>query len=132
MSEFTFLFHGSNPATRSPEQLQKYAQQWFAWVKELTDKGHIDNPPGRPLEYTGKIVKGTDKSVHDGPFAEAKDVINGYFLVRASDLSQAVEVAKGCPLLEFGGSVEVRPVRIMTNEELGGSVEVRPIRSVTN
>jgi hypothetical protein len=115
VSEFTFLFRGSNPATHSPEQMQKYAQQWFAWVKDLTEKGHIDNPPGHPLEYTGKIVKGPDKSVHDGPFAEAKDVINGYFIVRAGDLSQAVEVAKGCPLLELGGSVEVRPIRIMTN-----------------
>ncbi len=48
--------------------------------------------------------------VTDGPFAEAKDVIGGYSLIKARDLSEAAELAKGCPILDRGGRVEVRPV----------------------
>ena len=55
-------------------------------------------------------MRGKQKTVHDGPYAEAKDVVGGYFLVEASDLSHAVELSKGCPIFEVGGSVEVRPV----------------------
>jgi len=71
------------------------------------------NPPGHPLEAGGKVVRGTQKSVTDGPYAEAKDIVGGYILVEARDLAQAVEISKGCPILEAGGSVEVRPVQIL-------------------
>jgi hypothetical protein len=111
MSEFTFLYRGSDPSA-SPEQMQKVMQKWVAWFKELGASGHIKDP-GHPLERTGKVVKGHQKSVHDGPYAEAKDVVGGYTLIEAKDLAQAVELSKGCPILEAGGSVEVRPVRIM-------------------
>ncbi len=69
--------------------------------------------PGHPLEDAGKVVSGAKKMVKDGPFAEAKDVVAGYIIVQADDLSQAAELAKGCPILEVGGSVEVRPVQIL-------------------
>ena len=92
--------------------MQKVMQKWVAWFKELGASGHIKDP-GHPLERTGKVVKGHQKSVHDGPYAEAKDVVGGYTLIEAKDLAQAVELSKGCPILEAGGSVEVRPVRIM-------------------
>lgn len=69
--------------------------------------------PGQPLERTGKIVKGKQKAVTDGPFAEAKDVIGGYSIVEATDLDQAVQLSKGCPIFEVEGAVEVRPVMTM-------------------
>jgi hypothetical protein len=50
--------------------------------------------------------------VKDGPYAEAKDVVGGYIIVEADDIGQAVELSKGCPILDAGGSVEVRPVQI--------------------
>src|SRR5262247_2588679 len=46
----------------------------------------------------------------DGPYAEAKDIVGGYTLIEARDLGQAVELSKGCPILEADGTVEVRPV----------------------
>ena len=49
-------------------------------------------------------------TVTDGPFAEAKDVVGGYSLIKARDISEAAELAKGCPILDRGGRVEVRPV----------------------
>jgi hypothetical protein len=111
MSEFTFLFRGRDTSA-SPEQMQKTMQKWVAWFKELGEKGHIKYP-GHPLESTGKVVRGKQKTVHDGPYAEAKDIVNGYTLIEAKDLSQAVELSKGCPILEVGGSVEVRPIQIL-------------------
>jgi len=111
MSEFTFLFRGRDTSA-SPEQMQKNMQKWVAWFKELGEKGHIKYP-GHPLEGTGKVVRGKQKTVHDGPYAEAKDIVNGFTLIEAKDLSQAVELSKGCPILEIGGSVEVRPIQIL-------------------
>ena len=111
MSEFAFLYRGSDPSTQSPEQMQKSMQKWLAWFKELGEKGHLKDH-GLPLERTGKVVKGK-QSVHDGPYAEAKDLVNGFSLIKADDLAHAAELSKGCPILELGGSVEVRPIRIL-------------------
>lgn len=109
MSEFTYLFRGRDTAA-SPEQMQKTMEKWVAWFKELGATGHLKDP-GHPLERTGKVVKGTQKTVNDGPYAEAKDVVGGYIVVEARDLAEATELSKGCPILEVGGSVEVRPIQ---------------------
>ena len=109
MSDFTYLFRGRETSA-SPEQMQKTMEKWVAWFKELDAKGHIKDP-GHPLEGTGMVVKGKQKIVNDGPYAEAKDVVGGYMLIEAKDLAHAVELSKGCPILEVGGSVEVRPVQ---------------------
>ncbi len=107
MSEFLYLYRGGE-AGRSPERMQEMMQKWLAWMKELGQKGHIKDQ-GHPLERTGKLVKGTQKTVTDGPYAETKDIIGGYTLIEAKELDQAVELSKGCPILEVGGLVEVRP-----------------------
>jgi hypothetical protein len=108
MSEYVFLYRGGE-AGRSPERIQQTQQKWTAWLKELGEKGHIKDQ-GQPFERTSKLVKGKQKAVTDGPFAEAKDVVGGYTLIEARDLEQAVELAKGCPIFEVEGAVEVRPV----------------------
>ncbi len=109
MGEFTYLFRGRDTSA-SPEQKQKHMEKWVAWFKELGAKGHLKDP-GHPLEGTGKVVKGKQKIVNDGPYAEAKDVVGGYIVIEAKDLAQATEISKGCPILEVGGSVEVRPIQ---------------------
>ena len=111
MSEFTFLFRGGDTAA-SPEQMQQSMQKWGAWFKELGAKGHIKDL-GNPLERSGKLVSGQDKIVTDGFFAETKDIIGGYTLIVAKDINEASELAKGCPILDIGGAVEVRPVMQM-------------------
>jgi hypothetical protein len=107
MSEFTYLFRGRE-LSASPEQTQKTIQKWLAWFEDLKAKSHLKDP-GHPLEHAGKVVSGKQKTVNDGPYAEAKDVVGGYIVVEAEDLNQAVDLSKGCPILEVGGSVEVRP-----------------------
>jgi hypothetical protein len=109
MSEFLFLFRGSERLARSPEETQKSMQKWVGWFRELNEKGVVKDP-GNPLDASGRVVRGHGKDVHDGPYAEAKDLINGYVLIEAPTIDQAVELSKSCPILEDGGSVEVRPI----------------------
>jgi hypothetical protein len=87
-------------------------QKWMGWLKQLADKGHIKDM-GHPLDRTGKLVKGAQKTVTDGPYAETKDIVGGYSLIEAKDLDQAATLASGCPIFETGGLVEVRPVMKM-------------------
>jgi len=111
MSEYVFLYRGAQRPT-SPQDAQQVMQKWMHWLQDLGAKGHIkDN--GQPLEPVGKIVTGRGKSITDGPFAEAKDVIGGYTLVEARDLDEAAELSKGCPIFDRNGYVEVRPVMKM-------------------
>jgi len=113
MSEYLFLYRSTIEDRRaSPEETQRRMQTWMSWMKELADKGHIKNP-GQPLDVTGKVVRNHGKSITDGPFAEAKDVVLGYTLIEARDLAHAAELSKGCPILHGDGVVEVRPVMSM-------------------
>ena len=117
MAEFIYLYRNStnarNAAMGTPEARQKSMERWVAWLRDLESKGHVRSN-GQPLESTGKIVKGGTRTIVDGPFAEAKDVIGGYSIVVAKDAAEAAELAKGCPALDDpDGSVEVRPVAAM-------------------
>jgi len=93
----------------SPEQMQQVAGQWMAWFNRLTEQGKAT--AGNPLEREGKIVSGKNgRVVADGPFAESKEAIGGYFLLQVKSLDEAVAIAKECPGLAYGAVVEVRPV----------------------
>lgn len=111
MSEFVFLYRGGRRA-ESPSEGEQQMQQWVKWLQELGAKGHIKDQ-GQPLEPEGKVVSGKGRTITDGPYAESKDVIGGYTLVLAKDLSQAAELAAGCPIFHYDGIVEVRPVMQM-------------------
>ena len=92
----------------SPEQMQQIADNWMAWFNRLKDEGKAI--AGNPLEREGKIVSGRNRVVSDGPFAESKETIGGYFLLKVNTLDDAVAIAKDCPGLPYGIRVEVRPV----------------------
>ena len=113
MSQFVLLYRSSNEAHRetmgSPEKAQASMTKWRAWFKEMTEKGQLKTI-GEPLERVGSVVAGKKKMVTDGPFTESKDVIGGFSIIEAASLEQAARIASGCPILDNGGSVEVRPV----------------------
>jgi hypothetical protein len=92
----------------SPSVIQAHLEKWYAWSDELTRHGR--NNVGTPLGNAGKAVRGHEQLVTDGPYAESKDLVTGAMIVDADSLDDAVEVARGCPTYEFGGSVEVRPI----------------------
>src|SRR5438046_10391536 len=92
----------------SPEQMQQIADNWMAWFNRLKDQGKA--VAGNPLEAEGKIVSGKNRVVSDGPFAESKELIGGYFLLDVASFDDAVSIAQECPGLPYGVQVEVRPV----------------------
>jgi hypothetical protein len=111
MSQYLFLYRGAQ-RPMSPAESQQNMQKWMSWFQDLGQQGYIKDP-GQPLEPTGKIVSGKKKTVTDGPFAEAKDLVGGYTIVEARDIAEAAEVSKGCPIFERDGFVEIRPVMKM-------------------
>jgi hypothetical protein len=111
MSEFVYLYRGGG-RPESPAEGEKTMQAWMTWLQELGAKGHLKDQ-GQPLEAEGKVVRGANGAVTDGPYPESKDIVGGYTLIEARDLTQAAELAKGCPIFQRGGLVEVRPVMKM-------------------
>jgi hypothetical protein len=92
----------------SPEEMQQISDKWMAWFKGLMASGKA--VAGNPLEREGKIVSGKNRVVSDGPFAESKETIGGYFLLKVNTMDEALAIAKDCPGLPFGIRVEVRAV----------------------
>ena len=109
-SDYMLLFRGTNWSKElSPEQIQKIASDWMAWFERLTKEGRVTS--GHPLMNEGKIVSGKKgRAVADGPFAESKEAVGGYFYLQVANEEEAIAIAQQCPGLEYGCVVEVRPV----------------------
>ena len=112
MADVLFVYRGGERPTGSPEQMQQTMQKWVSWMQKLAEKGALKER-GAPLEATGKTLRGRGKTITDGPYAEAKDVVNGYTIVTAKSLDDATEFARGCPHFDVDGIVEVRPIADM-------------------
>jgi hypothetical protein len=110
MNSYMLLFWAPKQALaepRSPEQARESGAMWHAWQEALTKAGH--SVTGAQLDSGGCCVVGAEKAVARGPFA-SDHVMGGYFVVSASNLDEATDLAKGCPVLKHGGTVEVRPI----------------------
>jgi hypothetical protein len=109
-TDYLLLFRGNEWQKRlSPEELEQTLGRFMAWFEGLQAEGKLKG--ANPLHAEGKLVSGAHgRTVVDGPFAESKEAIGGYFLVSVADESEAVSIAQKCPLLEHGSVVEVRPV----------------------
>jgi len=112
MAEYLLLFRGGDSARtadqQSPEKWQAHMQKWMQWMSELTEQGKFVG--AQPLKVAGSVVTGSKKVVTDGPFVEGKEMVGGYLICKAGSLEEAVEISKGCPVLEHDGSVEVREI----------------------
>jgi hypothetical protein len=113
-SEYLLLFRGTHwHQSLSAEEIQKKLNRFALWFERLTSAGKIKS--ALPLVHTGKIVTGKS-AVMDGPFAESKEAIAGFFVIQAESLEEAVEIAKQCPALDYGQIVEVRPIAMEPGE----------------
>jgi hypothetical protein len=110
VAKFMFVFRGGAFVDRSlsPADLGAHLQKWTTWVGELSKAGIRES--GYPVQGAGKTLRGTRKTVTDGPYAEAKDLVTGNLVITASSLDDAARIAADCPIFEFDGSVEVRPI----------------------
>jgi len=108
-NEYLLLFRGKEWwKGLSPEELQQAMDKFKSWFDRLTEEGKLK--AAQPLARDGATVSSNGRVVADGPFAESKEAIGGYFLLQVSSLDEAIAVAKSCPGLEHGTQVEVRPV----------------------
>ncbi len=96
----------------SPEELQRAIERYRAWGQSLQESGHYVESD-KLTDGEGRVLRkpeGGEVRVQDGPYAETKEVIGGYYSVRAESYDEAVELASGSPHLEYGGTIEVREI----------------------
>lgn len=111
MAQFMLLMRGGDEGLEgyTPEQFQQMLQRYFDWSAELRGAGRLLGAD--ELKPGGNVVRVRDgQAVIDGPYAETKEAIGGYYLIEAGDLTEALDIAKGCPVLHNGGAVDVREI----------------------
>lgn len=110
MDEFMLIFrHEDGKKVASPEQIQIWMKQTMDWIGGIAAQNKFSGGNGLPFEDS-KVVR-HNNVVTNGPFGEIKETIGGYVIVKADSVEEAVEFAKGCPVLQGeGNSVEVRRI----------------------
>ena len=114
MKEYLLLFRSHNGAyetSTTPEELQASMEAWRGWMADIAKQGKL--VAGQPLATDGRHMPAANK-ITDAPFAEGKEVVNGYLLIKAGDYDEACKIASACPIFgDSGGSVEVREIMVM-------------------
>lgn len=115
MKEFMMIFIGADyqELGLSPEELQDRMGKWFAWGDKMGAQGILQG--GKALVPVIKRVVGKDRTVSDGPFAEGKEIVGGYYIVTAENADAVVEIAQDYPDYDLGGTVEIREVMVFNN-----------------
>ena len=112
MPRYMLLLRGGDAdaeASYTPEQVQEIVQRYIAWSDQLRREGR--HRGADELKSSGPVVRARNgQVVVDGPYAETKENIGGYYIIEAADEAEAIEVAKGSPALRNGGAVEIREI----------------------
>ena len=113
MKDYLLLFRGGpqyQPSVSPEPAQQPISPKWRAWMEELIKNGHSAEGQ-RLIGGTGAVLKGRKAQLTDGPFAEGKEVVAGYLVIKANDLNEAISLAKGCPIFEHDDvSTEIREI----------------------
>jgi hypothetical protein len=109
MPRFLFIYRSDKDTfdTMPPEEIQRFNQMWQTWRDGGSEQGWMLDA-SKALKTEGRVVSDIN-IVTDGPLVEGNDVVRGYVAIEAATLDTAAELAKGCPVLQHGGRVEVRP-----------------------
>jgi hypothetical protein len=123
-SEYLVISRGQWDADLSKAEIQAAIDKFYIWHERLVSEGKMK--PGQRLAREGRTV--SKNAVMDGPFAEAKEVIGGYWFILAGSLDEAAKIAAGNPCLACGLAYEIRPIETarasafaVTNETPGSS-----------
>jgi hypothetical protein len=110
MEEFALIMrHEDGHKVASPEQIQIWMKQTMDWIGGIAALNKFSGVTGLPFEDS-RVVR-SNNVVTNGPFGEIKETIGGFIVVKADSVDEAVEFAKGCPVLQGeGNSVEVRKI----------------------
>ena len=107
--EYMLFFHGPDwDRGKSVEEAQAIMDRVHAWMEGLSREGRVKG--GQVLDRAGTTVVAKGQMVTDGPFAESKEAIGGALILEAADFEEAVAIAKRCPTLQHGISIEVRAI----------------------
>jgi hypothetical protein len=104
--DYLVISRGQWDAHATPDDVQRAIDRFYVWYEQGLADGQLK--PGSRLGRDGKRV--SRGSVTDGPFAEAKEVIGGYWFIVASSLDEAAAIVAGNPCLAYGLTMEVRPL----------------------
>jgi hypothetical protein len=110
MKEFVLVFRNVPPTgdqMLTPEQMKEISKPWMDWMGSIAAQDKLANRGAR-LGFDGATVK--SEVVTDGPYAEIKEILLGFIVVKTETKEEAIELAKGCPVLLNGGNVEVRDI----------------------
>jgi hypothetical protein len=113
MDEFMLIFrHQDGKKIASPEQMQIWMKQTMDWIGSIAAQNKFISGTGLPFDDARVVVtKESNKVVTNGPFGDIKETMGGFVMVKADSVEEAVEFAKGCPVLQGeGNSVEVRKI----------------------
>jgi len=110
MDEYALIMrHQDGKKIASPEQLEIWMKQTMDWIGGIAAQNKFVGGTGLPFE--GARVVHHNKVVTNGPFGEIKETLGGFITVKADSVEEAVEFAKGCPVLQGeGNTVEVRKI----------------------
>ena len=110
MEEYVLIMrHQDGNKIASPEQIQEWMKQTMDWIGRISAKNKFIGGTGLPFE-DARVVR-PNNIVTNGPFGEIKETIGGFITVKADSVEEAIEFAKGCPVLQGeGNSVEIRKV----------------------
>ncbi len=111
MKEFLLVFRANYAALSdgSPEEQKAMAKKWMDWMGGIAAQNKLV-ATGKQMTLNGKVVR-ANRVVTDGPYTEIKESLVGQCTVRSETLDEAVDLAKGCPVLLSGGNVEVRELK---------------------
>lgn len=117
MKQFLLLLHEDMKEMEklSPNEMQELVNAHMNWANKLAEAGHLISGDG--LSEQGVLITGKACVVKDGPYFESKEIIGGYYLLKADDLQKVVELAKECPTHLYGGTTEIRPIMTMEDYE---------------
>lgn len=109
MKEFMMIFRMADMGDYdpTPEEMQESIKHWQDWIGGIAAQGKFVST--NQLGFTGKTLK-PGGIVTDGPYAEVKEIVGGYIIVKADDIDDAVKLAEGCPMFFIGGHVEIREI----------------------
>jgi hypothetical protein len=116
MPDFILLLHspaGPRPAF-SPDQISAVTQDYMGWRNRMHAEGHLKG--GEKLTFdAGRVMRANAGrvTVTDGPYAESKELLGGFFLITARDYDDACRTAESCPHFKSGGSIEVRQIDVV-------------------
>lgn len=108
MPQFMLLFRGGEVENISAEEMQKIVEKYSAWARKLSENGCLK--AGDELSSEGRLVFRKDGKIVDGPFAETKESIGGYFLIDVKDMDEAIKISHECPAFDYGSQVEIRQI----------------------